>query len=25
VIYRGYDDDVDFEHTRLRLKLGYYF
>jgi hypothetical protein len=25
VIYKGYDYDVDFEHTRARLKLGYYF
>jgi hypothetical protein len=25
MIVHGYDDDVDFEHNRLRLKLGYYF
>ncbi len=25
LIVHGYDDDVDFEHTRVRLKLGYYF
>ncbi len=25
VIKGGYDDDVDFEHTRVRLKFGYYF
>lgn len=25
VIAHGYDDDVDFEHTRARLKVGYYF
>jgi hypothetical protein len=25
VILKGYDDDVDFEHTRVRLKIGYYF
>jgi hypothetical protein len=25
VIVKGYDDDVDFEHTRVRLKIGYYF
>jgi hypothetical protein len=25
MIVNGYDDDVDFEHTRVRLKVGYYF
>jgi len=25
MIVNGYDTDVDFEHTRVRLKLGYYF
>lgn len=25
LIVKGYDDDVDFEHTRVRLKFGYYF
>lgn len=25
LIKNGYDDDVDFEHTRVRLKVGYYF
>lgn len=25
MIVHGYDDDVDFEHTRVRLKFGYYF
>ncbi len=25
LIKNGYDDDVDFEHTRVRLKFGYYF
>lgn len=25
MIRNGYDDDVDFEHTRVRLKIGYYF
>lgn len=25
MIVKGYDDDVDFEHTRVRLKVGYYF
>jgi hypothetical protein len=25
VIYKGYDEDVDFERTRVRLKVGYYF
>ncbi|RUL78139.1 hypothetical protein EKH80_04635 [Dyella choica] len=25
VVARGYDNDVDFEHTRVRLKIGYYF
>ena len=25
MIVKGYDTDVDFEHTRVRLKVGYYF
>jgi hypothetical protein len=25
MIYKGYDYDVDFERTRVRLKVGYYF
>lgn len=25
MIVNGYDTDVDFEHTRVRLKVGYYF
>jgi len=25
MIKNGYDNDVDFEHTRVRLKVGYYF
>ena len=25
MIVKGYDDDVDFEHTRVCLKLGDYF
>lgn len=25
VIYKGYDEDVDFERTRVRMKVGYYF
>lgn len=25
MVVHGYDDDVDFEHTRVRLKFGFYF
>lgn len=25
MVAHGYNNDVDFEHTRVRLKLGYYF
>ncbi len=25
MVVHGYDDDVDYEHTRIRLKFGYYF
>src|SRR5882757_5544552 len=25
MIVHGYDDDVDFEHRRIRVKFGYYF
>jgi hypothetical protein len=25
MIVNGYDDDVDFEHTRVRFKVGWYF